>query len=156
MKMKLMLPTGMRCLLGCLVAVLFSGSVSARSLPSTTEQEALIKTTLLTFNDANVTGNYDVFHAKLSKPFRDQFTSAKLADTFKDFRDKHLDISFIVTADSTDDEDPVINDDDVLRLRGHFETKKVRLIYDLKFIQSDGDWKTLGINVKTRGANEKD
>ena len=30
--------------------------------------EALVKTTLLTFNDANVTGNYEVFHAKLFRP----------------------------------------------------------------------------------------
>jgi hypothetical protein len=28
----------------------------------------------MSFNDANVTGNYAVLHAKLSKPFRDQFT----------------------------------------------------------------------------------
>ena len=30
-------------------------------------QEILIKTALLTLNDANVTGNYTVLHAKLSK-----------------------------------------------------------------------------------------
>jgi hypothetical protein len=28
--------------------------------------EALVKSTLLSFNDANMTGNYSVFHAKLS------------------------------------------------------------------------------------------
>ena len=35
-------------------------------VPSERALEALVKTTLLTFNDANVTGNYEVFHAKLS------------------------------------------------------------------------------------------
>jgi len=49
---------------------------SARAGATGAQQDAagvLIKVTLLTFNDANVTGNYTVLHAKLSKPFRDQF-----------------------------------------------------------------------------------
>ena len=48
-------------------------------VPSERALEALVKTTLLTFNDANVTGNYEVFHAKLSKPFREQFPVERLA-----------------------------------------------------------------------------
>ena len=48
-------------------------------VPSERALEALVKTTLLTFNDANVTGNYAVFHAKLSKPFRQQFSPERLA-----------------------------------------------------------------------------
>ena len=50
-------------------------------VPSERALEALVKTTLLTFNDANVTGNYEVFHAKLSKPFREQFPAERLART---------------------------------------------------------------------------
>ena len=33
-------------------------------VPSDNEQEILIRTTLMTFNDANLTGNYAVLHAK--------------------------------------------------------------------------------------------
>jgi hypothetical protein len=41
-------------------------------VPSPVLQEILIKTSLLTFNDANLTGNYTVLHAKLAKAFRDK------------------------------------------------------------------------------------
>ena len=47
------------------------------------------------FNDANVTGNYRCFHAKLSKPFREQFPVERLERTFREFNKKHLDFDII-------------------------------------------------------------
>lgn len=56
-------------------AFLFTVPASAQNtVPSDLVQEKLIKTYLVTFNDANLTGNYTVLHAKLSKPFRDRST----------------------------------------------------------------------------------
>jgi hypothetical protein len=51
--------------------------------PTAQVQEKLIKTSLLTFNDANLTGNYAVMHAKLAKPFRDKFSPDQLKKAFK-------------------------------------------------------------------------
>lgn len=62
------------------------------TLPSAQRQEILIKTTLVTFNDANLTGNYEVLHAKLAKPFRDKFSSEKLKQAFKAFVDQKIDL----------------------------------------------------------------
>ena len=48
-------------------ATLLCGSPArADKVPSAFGQEVLIKVALLTFNDANVTGNYSVLHAKMS------------------------------------------------------------------------------------------
>jgi hypothetical protein len=47
------------------------------ALPTEQVQEKMIKTSLLTFNDANLTGNYTVLHARLAKPFREQFSPDK-------------------------------------------------------------------------------
>ena len=58
-------------------------AVAQNKVPSERALEALVKATLLTFNDANVTGNFTVFHAKLAKPFRQQFTPERLQETFK-------------------------------------------------------------------------
>jgi hypothetical protein len=48
------------------------------TVPSAVLQEILIKTSMLPLNDANLTGNYTVLHAKLAKPFRDQFSPDRL------------------------------------------------------------------------------
>ena len=73
----------------------FGAAASAQKAPNANVQEIIIKSSLLTFNDANVTNNYSVFHAKLSKPFRDKFPPDKLAETFKGFRDQHVDLDLI-------------------------------------------------------------
>src|SRR5262245_23835696 len=80
-------------LLGAMSAV---SPALAQKAPDTFTQEVLVKATLLTFNDANVTGNYAVMHAKLSKPFRDKFPPEKLAEAFKVFRDNRIDFDIIV------------------------------------------------------------
>jgi hypothetical protein len=124
----------------------------AKGVPDLEYQEILIKTTLLTFNDANITANYAVLHDKLCKPFRDKFTPEQLADAFKGFRDKHIQIDDIAGAKPVAAQDAAINDDGVLRLQGAFATTTGRAIsYDLKFIKSDDEWKALGINVDVKG-----
>ena len=128
-------------------AFLAAGSASAQALPSPAEQEVLVKTTLLTFNDANLTGNYTVLNAKLSKPFRDQFDADKLKVTFKDFVDKHIDLDVIAAKPIVPTGDAKIDSNGVLLLDGYFDTAPKKVKYDLKFIRSEGEWKAVGINV---------
>jgi len=116
-------------------------------LPAPAEQEVLIKTTLLTFNDANVTGNYTVLNAKLSKPFRDQFSADKLKTAFKDFADEHVDFDIIAGKPSIPTGDAQIDGEGVLLLAGYFDTTPKKVKYKLKFIRSEGEWKPLAIDV---------
>jgi hypothetical protein len=119
----------------------------AQKVPDKTVQEVLIKTTLLSFNDANVTGNYTVLHAKASKPFRDQFPPEKMKQVFNDFAAKHIDIAYVAAMAPVPDADASINDNGILALNGHFETKPKILRYSLGFIMSDGEWKPIKISV---------
>jgi hypothetical protein len=125
------------------------GRAFAQSVPSKEDQEMLVKTTLLTLNDADLTGDYSVLHAKLSKPFRDQFDAEKLKDGFKDFVGKQLDMSVVAVKSTIPDTDGSIDKDGVLELSGSFDTKPKVLKYKLQYIRSDGAWKPLGIHVST-------
>ena len=127
-------------------------ALAQNKVPGERALEALVKVTLLTFNDANVTGNYDVFHAKLSKPFRQQFSVEQLKDTFKDFARKDIDFEIIAAFKPVYDPEPRVDDEGKLLVKGWFPTEPTRVVYDLKFIPSDGEWKLLGINVKTERA----
>ena len=135
-------------LFGALIVLLCSGSAFAAKVPGAEEQEFLVKGTLLTFNDANITGDYNVLLAKTAAPFREQFTPDKLAVAFKEFRDKHMNIGRIVEGMEITFTSPgSINDDGVLLLRGTFPTEPKTLSFALKFLQSEGEWKPLGIKV---------
>ena len=117
-------------------------------VPSERALEALVKTTLLTFNDANVTGNYEVFHAKLSKPFREQFSVERLARRFQEFSKKHVDFDIIAALKPSYDPAPKVDDDGKLLVKGYFPTEPLQVYFSLEFIPSDGEWKLIGINVK--------
>jgi len=123
---------------------------SAQKAPDPTMQEVLIKSTLMTFNDANVTGIYTVLHAKLSKPFRDQFSPEKLKQAFKVFADKHIDFEIIAAKKPISYADATVDDRGVLALAGYFDTTPSHVYYDLKYIMSDGEWKPIRINVDVR------
>jgi hypothetical protein len=129
-----------------LFAMAASGAAMAANLPDDNEQEILVKTTLMTFNDANLTGNYTVLHDKAATPFRKQLLPDKLADTFKDFRDKKVNIESIVADDIAPGSEAQI-DNGVLTLKGRFKDDTRRIRFDLKFIREDNAWKLVGLNV---------
>jgi hypothetical protein len=132
------------------MVVLAASGALAQKAPSALLQEMLIKVALLTFNDANLTGNYAVFHARLSKPFRDQYPPEKLAEGFKGFRDQKIDLDLISVKQPVPAEEAKVDDRGVLTLKGHFDTQPSRVNYDLAFIMSDGDWKLIRLNVNVR------
>jgi len=141
----------------CILAglILIAVPAAAQKVPDKMLQEVLIKSTLLTFNDANVTGNYAVLHAKLSKPFRDQFPPERLKEVFKVFNEKHIDIDIIAAKAPVASQEPKVTDSGVLQLYGYFDTTPSRVAYELEFIMSDGEWKATRINVNIKPVDAK-
>ena len=137
-------------LAAALVSLLVVVPASAQKPPDALTQEVLIKSTLMTFNDANVTGNYTVMHAKLSKPFRDQFPPEKLQEVFKVFHEKRIDFDLIAAKPPIAREPARVDDRGVLFLYGHFDTSPSQVHYELQFIMSDGEWKAIRINVQLK------
>jgi hypothetical protein len=136
--------------LALIAAVAISGAFTqakAASLPSDDEQEILIRTTLMTFNDANMTGNYSVLHAKASKEVQAQLSIEKLFETFKPFRTNQLFFEDIIYEDYDSYEDAKIDDEGALVLAGVFKTDSIRVKYRLRFVKNDAAWKWLGINA---------
>lgn len=144
---------------GILVATAVGGfwgtAAQAQKAPPPEMQEVLIKTTLLTFNDANVTQNYGVLHAKLSKQFRDQFSPERLKEVFKPFVDQKIDIDLIAAKEPIPGKPADVDDRGVLSLSGHFDTKPSHVFYDLGYVMSDGEWKPIKINVNVKPPETK-
>jgi hypothetical protein len=136
-------------------SVLVSVPALAQKVPEKILQEALIKATLLTFNDANVTGIYTVLHAKLSKPFRDQFPPERLKQVFKAFHDKQIDFDIIAAKPPIMTEPPRVDDDGKLTLYGYFDASTTtRVHFQLEYILSDGEWKPTKINVELKAPDK--
>ena len=136
-------------------SALFAAPAVAQKVPVPIVQEVLIKSTLMTFNDANITANYDILHAKSSKPFRDQFPPDKLKEAFKVFADNRVDLKIVSAKTPIASREPGINDNGVLILYGYFDTTPSHVYYELEFIMSDGDWKPIRIDVNVRKPDQK-
>lgn len=136
-------------ILSVLALLLAAEAAQAQNkVPSDRVLEALVKASLLTFNDANVTGNYEVLHAKLSKPFRQQFPPERLKEVFKDFNEKSIDFDIIAAMTPTYEPRPSVDGEGKLVVKGTFPTEPSRLAFELDFIPSDAEWKLIRINVK--------
>ena len=130
--------------------LLLAGPAHAQKVPSETLQEVLIKTSLLTFNDAALTGNYAVLYAKLSKPFRDQYPPDKLKETYKVFGEKGINLGLIAAKAPVPAGESKVDDRGVLLLKGYFDTTPSRVNYDLGYIMSDGEWKLIRLNIDVK------
>jgi hypothetical protein len=118
----------------------------AAEIPSDDEQDILIRTTLLSFNDANITGNYSVLFAKASKEFQEQYSVEKMAASFEPFRKKELFFEGVVN-EEYDSEEKAKFEEGALVLAGVFKMDDMKLTYRLRFVQNARVWKFIGINV---------
>ena len=140
-------------LVAALALVLAMGTAQAQNkVPSERALEVLVKTSLLSFNDANITGNYAVLHDKLSKPFRQEYPPEKLKEAFKEFNEKNIDIELIAALKPTYEPLPSIDSEGKLVVKGYFPTEPIRVNFNLAFIPSDGEWKLIRLNVKLGAA----
>lgn len=132
------------------VAALMAGAAWAQSpaLPTPKVEEVMVKTSLLTLNDGNLTGNYNVLYAKMATPFRERFSSDALKQAFKSFAGHHIDAIAAMPIVSTSE--PRIDEQGTLMLRGYFDTTPSRLTYELDFSVSESEWKLIAIDVKVR------
>ena len=119
----------------------------ALDMPSPFVQEVLVKSILVTLSDAVAADNFTVLHAKISKPFREQFPPEKLRAVFKDLIDKRAVFDAIVAKPIVPDGEAKIDENGVLRLKGRFETTPKQVKYQLGFIPSDGLWKLSAVTI---------
>lgn len=145
-----------RLLAGTLTAALLLGASAYANdrVPSAMDQEILIKTSLLTLNDAIISGNYTVLHAKLAKPFREQFDPNRLKQAFKSFADQKIDMAAIAARQPIAAGDAQIDNRGALLLRGRFDAGRSRVVYALDFLPSEGAWKPVSLQVDVKPATD--
>ena len=106
-----------------------------------------MKSSLVSFNDAVLTGNFAVLHARLAKPLRDKYSPEQLKGIFKTFVEQKAEFYVITAYAPTYDPAPAITEEGVLHLKGTFPTEPSKVGFDLKFVLSDDRWRLLGIDA---------
>jgi hypothetical protein len=120
------------------------------TLPVSIEQALyLIRSTLLTLNDANRTGNYTVLRDLSAPDFQARNTAADLAQSFADLRRRNFDLFSVALAAPQLSTPPALDGNGLLRLTGFFPTRPLQINFDLLFQNVGGQWRMFGISVAT-------
>jgi hypothetical protein len=124
-------------------------------VPSDAELKKLTDDTLLSFNSAVQSKDFDDFYKSTSKLWQEQTTADKLVTIFKSFIDKKFDIGAVVKkVKPTFEPRPAINEDGILVMQGSYPIKPDMLEFVLKYVNEDSAWKLVGINVKANKAGK--
>jgi hypothetical protein len=125
----------------------------AQTLPVPIDQALyLIRSALLTLNDANRSGNYSVLRDLAAPDFQARNTAADLAGIFANLRQRHIDLHAAAMIAPQLAAPPALDDKGMLRLTGFFPTQPQQIKFDLLFQNVGGEWRLFGISIATPDA----
>jgi hypothetical protein len=109
----------------------------------------LIRSTLLTLNDANHSGNYTVLRDLAAPDFQARYTTADLAAIFTDLRRRNFDLFAVALVAPQLTASPALDANKLLRLTGLFPTRPLQINFELVFEVVNDRWRLDGISVAT-------
>ena len=116
-------------------------------VPSTMELERLATETLLGFNQAVKSRDFNDFYVNLSQVWQQQTTPEQLQQTFQPFIDKNVDIAAIGNVRPQLTDPASIVDQGVLLVAGEYPTQPHAVRFKLEYVGEPAGWKLLGISV---------
>lgn len=132
---------------------------SFRSLPkpspdkvSGPEISMLIRTTLVSLQQANITGNYTVLRDLGSNSFRTINNPVRLGNIYGKLRESGIDMSPVVLLDPLLTKAPVIDANRVLIIEGFFPTEPLNILFKMGFRFEFGNWRLLSLSVGAQDA----
>lgn len=124
-------------------------------VPTNKELKKLALDSLLLFNVALQTKDFENFYNHSAKLWQKETSPEKLLEAFQSFIDKEVNIAPIAKLEPTFDSTPAVNDDGLLVMKGFYPTQPSRVFFQLKYIDEDGSWTLAAINVQLKAATDK-
>ena len=116
-------------------------------VPSAESTVVLIRSTLLSLNDALRTGNYTVLRDLAAPSFRDANSAGRLHQIFANLSAQRIDLAAVAILPPKLPQPPSIDQDKHLRIGGFFPGEPVQLNFDLIFEAVGNQWRLFGISV---------
>ena len=126
-----------------------TSSNSPPSVPTASEQLALVQATTAAFSKALDEGTMSHFYGQVSRLWQEQTSVDELDQLFSAF----LEQGITLAVDSWQpqlDQEPRIDENQVLILVGHYPSQPQQLHFDYSYVQEDNNWALIGINVNLR------
>jgi hypothetical protein len=116
------------------------------AMPDANKIVLLLRTSLLTLNDALRSGNYSVLR-DTAAPSLQQNSPARLAEVFGPLAKQGIDLSAVSVSAPQLVEAPVIDQNSRLRLKGYFPLNSLQINFEVVLEPVDGRWRLAGLAV---------
>ena len=118
-------------------------------MPNAERIVVLIRTTLLTLNDALQTGNFTVLRDVSAPAFRDANSAARLGALFGNLAERGIDLSAVAILAPQLGQAPAIDPQTgMLQIKGTFPGQPVRIDFHLIFQPVEVRWRLFGLSVQ--------
>jgi hypothetical protein len=124
-------------------------------MPTDKELNTLALDSLLLFNAAIQTKSFENFYGKIAKLWQKEATPEQLLEIFQSFIDKEINIASIAKLAPTFEGTPTVNEDGLLVIKGSYPTQPSKVVFQLKYVYEDENWKLVGINVQVKPTADK-
>jgi hypothetical protein len=114
----------------------------------------LVRSALLTLNDADRSGNYTVLRDLAAPDFQARNSAADLAQSFADIRRRNFELFAVALLAPQFTVEPALDANARLRLVGYFATRPLQINFDLTCQSVSGQWRLLAISVATPEAQK--
>ena len=121
------------------------------SMPKRPEATALIRSTLVTLNDANLTANYAVLRSRSAPDFQARFSRQYLTSFFKGMRDRGIDLSAAMSRDPMIERARFHTGRKVLQVAGTLDMAPVPLRFIFSYQSIEGRWRIYGLALDFDG-----
>jgi hypothetical protein len=126
-------------------------SEESAETPDEGELKSMTESSLISFGRAVKKKDFSELYEKIASVWQKQTTPEKLETAFKTFLDKQIDLlSAIKGMEPVFSRPPAIDSNGVLVVKGYYPTKPNRIIFELKYLDEEGGWKLVGIDVNLK------
>ena len=124
-----------------------SPALAGANMPNAESIIMLTRTSLLTLNDALLTGNFTVLRDVSAPGFREANSAAKLARIFTRLEGQGIDLGLVTIRAPQLTEAAVTDPGQRLHVKGFFPGQPTQLDFDLVYEPVEGQWRLFGISV---------
>src|SRR5262249_31129599 len=115
-------------------------------MPDAEKIVLLLRTTLVTLNDALQTGNFTVLRDVAAPGFREANSAARLSQIFANLVQQGIDLSAVAVITPQLAEAPTLDQEKrMLHLKGYFPLQPVQINFEMLYQAVSGRWRVFGL-----------
>lgn len=120
------------------------------SVPSDAELKKLVNRDMSEFRKASRGQDFTRFHSTLAEPFREKYTAEALSGVYEAYRDRDGDLAAVEAIDPTITKPATLDANGVLKVEGEYPARPAAVVFEIKYLFENGEWKVLGFYIKLR------